>query len=242
MKKTILSLCLFIFLGVSFLSAATLDEILALNYKTKGGVEKLNNLKSIHMKGKINQSGMEMPIEIWAQKPKKVRMQVAVQGVNIIMAYDGTTAWWIMPMMGINEPQEIPESQRSSVMEQSEMLEEPLLHYKELGHKLELIGEDSVEGAKVYKLKLTKKDGKIHELYLDAESGIELKQVQYIMAQDKEVRVESILGDYKQVDGMMFPGQIDNLSDGNPGPSITIESIVVNPTIEDSFFAMEKKN
>ena len=242
MKKTILILSAVFFLGISALSAATLEEVLAQNYKTKGGVEKLNSLKSVHMKGKFTQMGMEMPMEMWFKKPKQMRMQMNIQGQNMIMAFDGTTAWWIMPMMGINEPQEMPESQKGNITENAEMMDEPLLHYKEQGHKLELVGEEDLEGTKVYKLKMTKKDGKVLEFYLDKESGIELRQVQYTMAQDQEVKVESIFGDYKQVEGMMFPGQIDMVANGNPTGSMLISEIIVNPVIDAGFFTMEKKN
>jgi len=241
MKKAILMLSVLILTGLSFLNAATLEEILAKTYKTKGGVEKLNSVKSLYMKGKFSQMGMEMAMEMWFKKPKQMRMQINIQGQTMVMAFDGTTAWWIMPMMGINEAQEMPESQRGNITENAEMMDEPLLHYKELGHKLELVGEELLEGTKTYKLKMTKKDGKVMEFYLDAESGIELRQVQYTMAQDKEVKVESVYGDYKQVDGMMFPSQIDMLANGNPTGSMLMEEIVVNPTLEDSFFVMEKK-
>lgn len=225
----------------SFINAVTLDEILALNAKTKGGLEKLNNLKSIHMKGKINQMGMEMPMEMWTKKEKKVRIEVEVQGQKMVMGYDGTTAWWIMPLMGITAPQEMPESQKNDVLEQSESLDEPLLNHKKLGHKVEFLGEDEVEGTKVFKLKMTKKDGKVIEFFLDQETAIELKQVTYTTAEGREVKVESLMGDYKQVEGLLFPGQIDTFANGQPAAKIIFDFIEVNPQLDDSMFAMVPK-
>jgi len=241
MNKKLLAVMIILGFCLTVLSAATLEEILAQNAKTKGGVDKLNSVKSIHMKGNISQNGMEMAMEMWVKKPKFMRMQINAMGQNLVMAFDGNIAWWIMPMMGINEPQEMPESQKAGISENAEMLDEPLINFKELGHKIELLGEEELEGTKVYKLKLTKKDGKVVDYYLDAETGIELRTTQYVLNQDKEVKMESVLGDYKLVDGLMFPHQIDMLANGTPTGSMQVSEITVNPVVEDDFFKMEKK-
>jgi thioredoxin-related protein len=67
MKKVFIFMLVILFLISMSLSAETLDEILAKNYESKGGLEKLKSINAIKIKGKIVQAmmNMEMPMEIW---------------------------------------------------------------------------------------------------------------------------------------------------------------------------------
>jgi len=57
--------------------------------------------------------------------------------------------------------------------------------------------------------------------------------------QGNEVEFETILSDYKEVDGMMFPHSIESRPKGSPeGQVITIELIELGVDVSDEMFAM----
>ncbi len=240
--KKLLSL-LFLVLITLFLShayAQTVDEIISKNIETKGGLEKLKSIKSMKMTGKVFAGGMEMPMTIWTKRPNMTRMEATLQDQKIVQAYDGEKAWQIMPFTGTNEPQEVKGIQAEDLKERADF-DGPLVDYKEKGHKIEFLGKEDLEGTEVYKLKVTLKSGKVMYIYLDTEYCIELKQSTTVDYQGSEILVETIFGDYKQVDGVMMPHSIESKVNGQTQAQITIESIEFNIEIEDSFFKMSPK-
>jgi len=240
MKKLAIVLVLIMFVFVIGY-AETLEEILQKNYQVSGGIEKLKSIKNMVAKGKIvNQMNMEMPFKMIYKKPDKMRMEALFQQNKIVMAYDGEKAWWIMPFMGTDEPQEMPENQARDIKEQTDFIN-PFLDYKEKGHKLEYLGKEDMEGTEVYKLKFTKKKGKIYYYYLDIDTGIELKMETYTKVGENEVKSETFFSNYKQVDGMALPFSIQTKVNENIANQMNIEEYSFNEDINDSIFKMPAK-
>jgi outer membrane lipoprotein-sorting protein len=158
-----------------------------------------------------------------------------------VVAFDGKKAWMINPMMGSEEPQELPEDRAKEVTQQADSIF-PLVDYKEKGHQLEYLGKEDMEGTEVYKLKMTKTDEKVLYFYLDAETGIELKVSTYTKVRDKDTLVDTLMGDYKEVDGIMIPFSMEaKVAGTEQGQKIVFTSFKKNVTLEDSFFQMPPK-
>ena len=51
-----------------------------------------------------------------------------------------------------------------------------------------------------------------------------------------EVESESFYSNYMQVDGIAFPGKIENRYNGVTGESISIDKIDINPTLDQKIF------
>jgi outer membrane lipoprotein-sorting protein len=241
MKKVFVILTIgLLFLGLS-LNAESLEDVLKKNYAAKGGLDKINAIKTIIVAGTGSQHGVEFPMKLISKRPNKIIIEAEVMGKKIIQAYNGKEAWWIMPLMGINEPTKMPEEEAKDTIEQAEM-QNPLVDYKKLGHKLEFIGKEDMEGTSVYKLKLTAKDtGKETLFFLDEESGIEIKTSSYRKKDETEMLVESFFGDYKEVAGVMMPHQIEARMNGQVLMNITIVSYKVNEEVADSAFEIPAK-
>ncbi len=233
MKKALIFL-----LSLSLLSAVTLQDVLKKNYQAKGGLEKLKAIKTIHAVGKVMAQGMEMPFETWVKMPNKMRMETTVQGQKMVQAYDGKTAWWIMPMIS-PEPQPMPPQQAEQFKEQN-WFKDPLVYYKELGYKVELLGEGDFEGNPVYKVKVNKTNGDILIYYLDKETGLELKMDFHGKKQGRELNGETVFGDYNQVNGITLPFYIETRVGGKTVSQVTISKIEINLPVDDSIFKMKK--
>jgi len=224
-------------------SAQTVDELIAKNLEARGGKDKIKAVKSVRMTGKmVMGQGMEAPFTLEMARPKKVRMEFTFQGMTGIQAYDGTTGWMVMPFMGKKEPEQVAGDDLKNMDDQADF-EGPLVDYKEKGHQVELVGKADVEGTPAYKLKVTKKNGDIQYIYLDAEQYLELKTEGKQKVRGQEVEGETTLGDYKEVNGLIFAFSIHSKpKDAPPGAGLTmtVDKIELNADMPASRFEMPK--
>ncbi|HEY2171347.1 MAG TPA: hypothetical protein VGJ30_17100, partial [Candidatus Angelobacter sp.] len=67
-----------------------------------------------------------------------------------------------------------------------------------------------------------------------------LKTSAKTMAHGTEIELESVLSDYKEVDGLKFPFSIEQHQIGGDGPEqkITFKKIELNVPVDDSIFKM----
>ena len=81
----------------------------------------------------------------------------------------------------------------------------PTFDYKAKGNKVEFAGKEDVQGSPAYKLHVTTKDGKELNVYLDAETYLAIKVDAARNVQGQDLETETTIGDYKTVDGLVFP-------------------------------------
>ena len=232
-------------LGLACLAASagaqTADELVAKNIQAKGGLEKIKAIKTLRMKGQLNQGGFTAVVGQELKRPSTLRTTFTVQGMTAIQAYDGQTGWQVSPFQGRKDPELLGEDDLRDLVEDADM-DGPLVDYKEKGHTVEYLGHDTVDGDDVYRLKCTLKNGDIVYYYLDPDSSLEIRteRQQFIRGAVRER--QSDLGSYKPVAGVMFPYSIESGPKNNPGvrAKVTIESIEANVPLDDSAFKMPK--
>lgn len=230
-------------LSVTAASAQTIDDLIAKNLKAKGGVERLKAVKGMKISGKVMPApGVEIPLTIISERPNKIRQESNFQGQQMVTAFDGTTAWQINPMMGITTPTEITGPQFEMLKDQAD-LDGPFLDYKAKGITLELQGTEEVDGAKTHKIKVTRKSGQSQMLFLDAETGLEVKAVNEVVQGDMRLTVESLFSNYQKVDGIVLAHTITQKISGpaTQTMSITVDKAEVVDDVDDSLFKMPAK-
>lgn len=237
------------FLVAGLISAATwaqtADEIIDKHLAAMGGKDKLKAVQSERLTGKmVMGQGMEAPFTLEMSRPNKMRMEFTFQGMTGVQAFDGKTGWSVMPFMGKTDPEAMPEEEVKKMQEQSDM-DGLLMDYKEHGRTVELVGKEELEGTPVYKLKVTQKSGDIAYVYIDAEQYLQLKQTGKTKIRGQEIESETIFGDFKKVDGLVFPHSIEQKAAGMPGGMVmTVSKIELNTGVTDARFTMpaaEKK-
>jgi outer membrane lipoprotein-sorting protein len=225
--------------------AQTVDEIVAKNLQAKGGAQKWQAVSSVKMSGKMMVQGQEMPLTVYAKRPNLNRQEVALPDGAVVQAFDGTTAWMINPRSGSTQPQPVPGAP-ADMMKNAADFDGALINYKTKGHKIELVGKETLGGQPVYHLKVTMKGGQVQDYFLDAESGIELKtsaQVDFGMgaAGGKMQTLDTEMSNYKAIDGIMIPHTIKQFMNGNQMVQMSISSVEFNTPIDDAMFSMPKK-
>jgi len=217
----------------------TADELVAKNVQAKGGLDKIQAIKTLRMKGRLNQGGFTAVVGQELKRPAMLRTTFTVQGMTAIQAYDGQTGWQISPFQGRKDPELLGEDDLRDLVEDADM-DGPLVDYKAKGNTVEYLGHDTVDGDDVYRLKCTLKNGDIVDYYLDPDSSLEIRteRQQFIRGAVRER--QSDLGSYKPVAGVMFPYSIESGPKNNPSvrSKVIIESIEANVPIDDAGFKM----
>ncbi len=240
MKKAVLLFSLILGLSAIGLRAQTAEDIIAKSINATGGIEKIKGLNSIKMTGNYVMMGMEFPFTVFSKRPLMTRIESTIQGMSMIQAYDGTTAWGVNPFMGSKEPEVMPEDQAKDIIERADY-DGDFVDYKAKGHTIEFVGKDEMEGSPVFKLKVTKKSGDVSVYFIDAENYLQIKVVSKTKIQGTETEAEMVFGNYKPVAGVQIPHSIETRVGGKTVSQVVIEKAEPNIAIENSIFVMPKK-
>jgi outer membrane lipoprotein-sorting protein len=240
-KKVLGAVALAVAVAVSA-SAQTADDIIAKNQAAQGGLAKLKAVQSVRMTGTMTVGpGIEAPVVLEMKRPKSMRLDLSIQGMTITQAYDGSTGWMINPMSGRADPEPLPSEVTKLVEEQADM-DGPLMDYQTKGSTVEFLGKDKAEGTDCYKLKLTLKNGDVRTFYIDADSFLLVKVESKTTVRDTDQLGDTIVGDYKDVGGMMMAHSMDSGQAGQPmRQKMTIHKIEINVAIDDARFTMPVK-
>jgi len=215
------------------------DDIIAKTLAAQGGVDKIKAIQSMKMTGTMSLAGIgDVPLVIQAKRPKKVRIDLDIQGTQNSQGYDGQAGWLFLPLQGMKAAQAAPPDMMKDLDEQADM-DGPLVDYKAKGNTVELAGKDPVQGTSAYKLQVTTKAGDVRYIYIDAETLLPLKQESKRMINGTERATTTTLSDYKAVAGVMMPHSIETSIEGVPiTQKVTIQTIETNVPIDDALFKM----
>ena len=236
MRRLILSLAVLAALSASA-SAQTADEIVDKFVKTVGGMEKIQAVKSLRRTGRVNAGGgFEYVVVEENQRPSFVRQEVQIQGMTGVTAYDGKTGWKIEPWNGKKDAEPLGEEEMKGILEDSD-LDGPLVNYKAKGNKVEYVGVDQVEGTDAYKLKVTLANGDVRYFYMDTDYYVPIKIEVKRVVRGAEREYETILGDYKEVNGWYLPHSVESGQKGSQFKAkVTYEKIEPNVAIDNARF------
>ena len=217
--------------------AQTAEELVAKNLQARGGVDKIKAVNTLKMSGKVY-VGINAEFSQEQKRANMIRQNFTVQGMTEIEAYDGSVGWKISPFEGRKDAEMLGEDDMRNLVEDAD-IDGPLADYQAKGNKVEYLGHDLVDGDDAYKLKVTLKNGDVVYYYLDPDTYLEIKteKQQFIRGSVRES--EELLGSYKQVSGVYYPYSIESGTKGSGDHArYTIDSVVVNTPIEDSYFKM----
>jgi outer membrane lipoprotein-sorting protein len=228
----------------SFGQSQSVDEILEKYFQNLGGKEAIANIKSTRMTGNVKTQGMEFPL-VMLSKGSKQKISFTFQGLEFVQpCFDGEVAWQTNFM---NMKAEKMEKEDSDMYKsQFEDFPDAFLTYKEKGYKVEMLGNETVEGTDCFKIKLTKKpyiiDGKEEEnattYFFDKEYFVPLLTKSLVpKGPAKGKYQETVLSNYQEVSGVVMPFSMTQKFDNQIMASIEIDKIEINVPIDDAVFS-----
>ena len=200
------------------------------------GYENLRKISTVTMTGMLIQNDA-MPVKIVKMRPDRYLMEYDVQDVTTYQAYDGKTAWMTAPWTGNPKPQPVPEERVNDIRSRADF-DGLLINPESKGVRVELSGTDTVEKSPAYKMKITKSDGWVEFLFVDAASFLVTKRQYQRMIRGKEVAVDIYFRDFRSVGGIKFPYVQQTFIGGEPYNSIQFEVIETDRTVNEKIFRM----
>jgi len=252
------------------------DQIVDRNVAARGGLQAWRAVQTLSLQGKMGAGGnqrasismpvsdpkefkntvprrpleeAQLPFLMEMQRPRKVRLELQFKGQTAVQVYDGNNGWKIRPFLNRAEVEPYSDEELKKASHQEE-LDGPLMDYAAKGSKVELDGNETVQGRDTYRLKLTEKNGHIFHVWIDAETFLESKvEGQPRRLDGIDHPVEICYSDFRTVDGLRIPFVLETrvlpvaqnalkMKDTPvPPEKIVIDKVVVNPKLDSGLFS-----
>lgn len=215
---------------VQFAQAQTVDEIINKHIDSLGGKDNLNKIQNTIEEGNMTAQGAEIAITITKVQNKLTRQDISVMGMT---GYDMMTdkeGWTYMPFLGMQQPE--PKSADDVKANQKDLdIAGPMVDYAVKGHKAELQGKETVNGAECFKIKLTAAGGKDIIYYIDPATYMITRSSEKRNVNGEDIDIQMDYADYKEVESVKMAHSITNQYG-----TIYISSIKANQTIPESAY------
>ncbi|MCF6294437.1 MAG: outer membrane lipoprotein-sorting protein [Flavobacteriaceae bacterium] len=244
MKTLKLVLVALVFSFTTHINAQTADEIINTYFENIGGLENLKKIEGMKMTAKVNNGGMEIPLEIYQFKDGKQLTIINFQGKELKQGvFDGETLWGhnFMTMKAEKNDAETTANMKLN----SNDFPDPFIDYKEKGYNVELLGNETIDGTETFKIKLTKEpitvdgveEADVSFYFFDVDNFVPIAvQTEIKSGQGKGMTLEITFSDYQEVEGLYFPFSMTRGVKGQPRSPITMTSIELNPVVDDAEF------
>lgn len=239
-RKRIFGVVLALVLVAAYAQAQTADDILAKHVKASGGEAKLRAINSIVVKGNFSMPAYNLNMEytVYQKRPNMMKMEsVMPGGMSVINCVKGDKVWMVNSFAGMAEPTVVTDQDTINQQLMQADLDGFYLDRAKKGIKATFEGLKTLDGEQLNHVRLVYKSGLALDAYFDPASGL-LRRTSMIGKQmGQEFEVTAFYSDYREVQGMLFPFQVDQTA-GPQAMTITTSEMKINAKIDDSIFEM----
>ena len=219
--------------------ARFVKALVARNVEARGGAEAWESVEALRLAGQMDLGqDMVVPYVLEQKRPGMMCFAFDFDGETATQCTDGETGWKIAPFRGRSTPEPMSEIELRETADSADPYG-LLYDYGGRGVDIRLLGQVQLDGRDTYKLQVTLPQGAVRWLYIDAETALEVRLDAMRAIAGREMRVETTYADWQSVEGLLIPSRQETRTEGDEKSHfITVDSVTVNPTIEDSRFAM----
>ena len=180
---------------------------------------------------------VQLPFTLYLKRGRKSRIELEFAGKKPLQVYDGTNGWKYRPFLNREDVEPFTADELKAEAQKSD-LDGPLVDYAAKGTKIESAGVEKVEGRDCYKLKLALKNGDVQYIWIDTQTFLDVKVSGTPRRMDGRMHnVYIYQRDFKTVQGLVLPQVLETAVDGyRDTHKMVIESLVINPKLDDSLF------
>jgi hypothetical protein len=213
------------------------DGLIARNVEARGGVDAWRAVDSLRVAGRMDLGqGMNVPYTIEQKRPGKMCLEFEFDGEVATQCVTGDSGWKVLPYLGRTRPEPMTDIEFREMADTAD-IDGLLIDAARRGHDVSLVGKEMVNGREAFKLEVTLPRGAKRWIYLDAETGLEVKLETMRMRNGREQLVETWYSDWRETDGLLIPHRQDSKAEGNREMHwLTVERVIVNPSIDDQRF------
>lgn len=214
-------------------AALSVDQVLANHLERRLPEE---TVRSVRAEGQLVFMGLQLPAKIVIARPRSSRVEADMAGTPMILAYNGESAWTVSPMQGFFEPEQLGEDAEESIALFADFIWGMLADRETSGVEVELLGVETVGNHETYALQL---GGSVdRKLYLGGEDFLEHKLTLETVFLGQLQTIDAIMGDYRDVDGLQVPHDIQLLSSGAPLAQVVLTEVATNVDVDPKVFEM----
>jgi hypothetical protein len=218
----------------------TVEDVVALHLKSRGGLEHWTAVETMRLTGRLTAGDLELPLVMSNKRPNLTRQELRSSGTTIVSGFDGKIAWSVAPSDGAGGARELSGPLLELLRQQADF-DGPLIGFKEKGHSLAFLGEESVGGRRAYKLRIATKAGEIHD-FIDAESGALLRRTAQVTMGGVRMLYETDASDHRPIEGVLVPHLLETSLGGEPAFRIAVDKVEFNVPLEDGIFQKPDQN
>jgi hypothetical protein len=221
------------------LSAA---QIVARNVAARGGLEAWRKVESMVWTGHLESTHTptpSMPFLLDQKRPNKTRFELHAMGDHTVRVFDGAQGW-VSHTGSDGRPNVKPYTPEEIRYARSERaIDAPLIDLAAQGSTAALAGVEKLEGRKVYHLSLSQGSGEREDVWVDAQTFLDVKVARMTYGANGAPRiVPTLYRDFKPFDGLQIPVTIQ-IGDGTTGTPdrMQIDRVALNMGLDDRLFA-----
>lgn len=219
--------------------ARIIRAVVEQNIEARGGAESWAAINSLRLSGQMDLGqGMHVPYVIEQKRPGKMCLDFVFNDETATQCVDGDTGWKRLPFRGRNRPEVMTEAELHQMAGAAD-IDGLLFNYRERGHRIELAGKEMVGDRAATKLQITLPGGAVRWLYVEEETGLDIKLETMRVLAGKERLVSTYYFDWQETDGLMIPRRQETQTEGDAEMHfLTVESVRPNAQLDDARFAM----
>jgi hypothetical protein len=181
---------------------------------------------------------VQLPFTLDLMRPNKTRLEIEFAGKTAVQVYDGEHGWKLRPFLNRTDVEAFSKDE-ARTEESRDDLDGPLIGAASKGAKVDLDGAELVEGQPAYKLKVTRKNGDVKHVWIDAKTFLDVKMDGFPRHMDGRMHDVTVYQrDFRSVQGVMIPFVMETAVEGFPDThKMTIEKAAVNPQFSGTLFA-----
>ncbi len=215
-------------------SGMTASQVIDMYLKAIGGKETLKGVEDLTIRQSTTVQGMALEVINEQMKPGMLHLKVMMNGNAMQeVTYNGEKA----KVSQMGNAQTLEGDDAANFETQAMIF--PELYYADMGAELNLEGVETVNGSDAYKVLVSLPDGSKITQFFDVGTNYKVKEIATQEVQGQSVTQTSTFSDYQQVDGIMFPHQMQSKG-AMPFPvDFKTEEIKVNAGLTEDIFKVE---
>ena len=247
MPKKIVSIGIAVTLAAAFLvynsdamkEARLVKALVAQNIEARGGEDAWQAVDTLWLSGQMDLGqGMHVPYVMEQKRSGKMCLEFEFDDETATQCVDGNSGWKLLPFRGRNEPEVMTENEFHE-MADSAAIDGLLYNSARRGDKIKWLGLEVIAGRNAATLQVTLPGGATRWVYIDEETGLDVKLDSVRLLRGQEHRVETYYYDWQATDGLLIPRRQETHTEGREGSNfLTVDGVITNPPLDDSRFSM----
>ena len=212
-------------------------EILAAAVAAHGGLEKLQAAKNLVIEAQVTGNTPQGPMQIDATSyyvyPDKFRQDLKLPQGEMAYVFDGTSGFALTPMGVQPIPPQLAATFKDAVFRETLWL---LTNLSQNDIPIQYAGTEDVQGKPASILLIPQPSGQMLKLFVSEETHYVVKLVYPDSSQGVTVNRETIMEDYRDVDGVKVPYHVVQNVEGQLFSDSRITKITLNAELDETLF------